>query len=107
MLLHGLLPFGGFRYAPSPEGQEPTSRLGSTEFTDNFLHHQKTAPSKLNKTPNEVDILLGQFNDLTENLEIVKSFLNSASNKEVLSAEEKKLVSHLQGIVPQLNLISS
>jgi hypothetical protein len=38
ILRNGLLPFGGFRYAPSPEGQEPTSRLGSTQFTDNLLH---------------------------------------------------------------------
>ena len=36
---NGFLPCGGFRYAPSPAGKEPASRLGSTEFTDNFLHY--------------------------------------------------------------------
>jgi hypothetical protein len=67
---------------------------------------KKDAPRKFKTPINEVDILLGKFNDAMEHIESVQAFLSAVSNQEVLSAEEKKLVSDLQGIVPQLDIFS-
>jgi hypothetical protein len=82
-----------------------TGRSKKEGITDS--DQKTTAPSELNKTPSEVDILLGQFNDLMDNLEIMKSFINSAAEKNVLSPEEKKQLINIKNALQQLDVFSS
>ena len=86
----------------NPVGSYDTGNSDIEEITN--YGREKPAISKLNKFPSEVDILLGRFNDLSEHIESARSFLNSAADKEVLSAAEKSLVNDLQDIVHQLEV---
>jgi hypothetical protein len=67
---------------------------------------KKTATRSLNKSISKVEILLSQFNDLQEHIDSAQAFLDMVSHKEVLSNEEEKLVSDLQGIVHKIEVFS-